>query len=258
MVLAPIGKSRYAELNGVRQYLGTQEMADHFNSAAYEFDHDARRKGTGRRLVANEGFRDEDRCLSLFKGYKNRNWAPPKVATPLTSNHYVGARAVDIGIMTKDGVYDVPTDAEFSEIHALLAAHGFYWAGQNFGEAWHHEYVGGATKPVLAGVNQAGDPYYKNPESPDSTTPQEDELADVHIIGDAASKALYVQNNATGGLKQIESSDAIDLATLVNQTGRLTKARINALNERYLRPISVLGMIQAAVNRNIIPGKKAE
>lgn len=132
---------------------------------------------------------------------------------------------------------------------------GIYNTGAGFWkpESWHFN-IFPARAQRLATL---ADSTPGKPDSPDIPQ-EEDDMSDVHIIGDKLSKTQLVQNNVTGIDKKIEAGDGTDLSILVNKTGKLPEVRIAQLNERYLRPIGILGALQLAVDRGIIPGKQTE
>lgn len=168
-MVTSVGRSSYGELNGVEQFVATQEIADQVASLCYEFDTTVAHDGD--RLTVNEGIRSRERQTLLYGQYLRGGVL---AAYPFTSTHDASrGSALDFGITSASGVNRALTQGEFDWLHARGAARGIQWTGRYFArvEQWHHNGGYAAQVPPIAGVNRPGEPF---PGIEDDMTPEQD------------------------------------------------------------------------------------
>ncbi len=141
----PVGVSEYGDLRGVMQTL--QDEAGRQFIAWMNEAHRLLGRTKATALTINEGRRPRARCELLWNQYVARDFAAPRVATLYTSNHLAGT-AGDIG---GPGAA-VLTSTELAVLHSTCEAFGWFPTGLGFGELWHFDYLGGATKIAKTGI----------------------------------------------------------------------------------------------------------
>ncbi len=152
-----VGFSSLGELQGIEQFVATEEIAAQVRSLCHEFNTQVAKDGD--RLTVNEGIRSRDRQVQLYRNWINKvpgatlaafaSWGPP---ARFTSTHDESrGSALDFGITRADGSNRALTQAEFDWVHANGVRRGIRWTGANFRpvEQWHHNGGYPATEPPI-------------------------------------------------------------------------------------------------------------
>lgn len=245
-----VGKSSYGDLRGVEQFTNSERIALQFYSMKRDFDALPSSVASGARLTVNEAKRSRPRQELLYANFVRTGY--PVAAYPYTSRHdeVSHGNALDIGVTLPDGSNRALTDAEFAWMHRECELRGFTWTGRNFGEPWHIE---GATKAEQKAPYPNAREVATAPTPTKTTTKVIAESEDmIRLVQDPNTKTYYLENMLTGVPEPVtEKADVTDLTVILKGNGKISKGRLDQLNERYFRKVGPVGLFNLGVRDGV-------